>query len=372
MKACVIGAGLGGLAAGLRLRAAGHEVVVLEQGAAPCGRAGRIRDAGFTWDTGPSLLTMPWVLEELFAADDRDLWFAMVIARFVNLPDTLAALGYPVPWDPEHVFYVWFDALLNYYSALSYARPGEDLTELFWPPSYHLIAKDILRFHAVYWPALLMAADIELPERIFAHGYLLMGGEKMSKSLGNVLDPFAAIERFGADALRFYLLREVPFGQDGSVSSSAFEQRYESELANELGNLASRVTSMVGRYLSGRIGDGALSAGSSAAALAKPQPRGFSVRIHSPSASKVASRRSPGASSGTPSRYAVRRPRHDGIDRSRRSTPSTSMPPDSGSYSRHRSLASVVLPAPFCPTIASDVPAGMARSKCSSTGGPPG
>ncbi len=161
--------------------------------------------------------------------------------------------GVQVPWDPEHVFYVWFDALLNYYSALSYARPGEDLTERLWPADYHLIAKDILRFHTVYWPALLMAAGIELPERVFVHGYLLMEGEKMSKSLGNVLDPFEVIERFGADALRFYLLRDVPFGQDGSVSTASFELRYETELANELGNLASRTTSMVLRYRDGAL-----------------------------------------------------------------------------------------------------------------------
>jgi methionyl-tRNA synthetase len=161
--------------------------------------------------------------------------------------------GVPVPWDEEHVFYVWFDALLNYYSALSYARPGEDLTEEFWPASYHVIAKDILRFHAIYWPALLMAAGLELPERIFVHGYLLMDGEKMSKSLGNVLDPFAVIERFGADALRFYLLRDVPFGQDGSVSTEAFEQRYASELANDFGNLASRTLAMIVRYRDGVV-----------------------------------------------------------------------------------------------------------------------
>jgi len=171
--------------------------------------------------------------------------------------------GVRVPWDPEHVFYVWFDALLNYYTALSYAPApasldGADLTSVFWPASYHLIGKDILRFHAIYWPALLMAAEIELPKRLFVHGYLLMGGEKMSKSLGNVLDPIEAIERFGADALRFYLLREAPFGQDGSVSSAGFEQRYESELANEFGNLASRVTSMVGRYLDRRVPEGEL------------------------------------------------------------------------------------------------------------------
>ncbi|MGO9449347.1 MAG: methionine--tRNA ligase [Solirubrobacteraceae bacterium] len=163
--------------------------------------------------------------------------------------------GVPVPWDDEHVFYVWFDALLNYYSALSYARPGEDLTQRFWPADCHVIAKDILRFHAVYWPALLMAAGLELPRRVFVHGYLLMDGEKMSKSLGNVLDPFAVIDRFGADALRFYLLRDVPFGQDGSVSTSSFELRYETELANELGNLAGRTLAMVGRYRDGQVAD---------------------------------------------------------------------------------------------------------------------
>jgi len=172
--------------------------------------------------------------------------------------------GVSVPWDPEHVFYVWFDALLNYYSALSYApapagfAPDGDLIKRLWPASYHLIAKDILRFHAVYWPALLMAAEIELPEHIFVHGYLLMDGEKMSKSLGNVLDPFAVIERFGADALRFYLLREVPFGQDGSVSTTSFELRYESELANELGNLASRTIGMLMRYRDGAVPDAEL------------------------------------------------------------------------------------------------------------------
>jgi methionyl-tRNA synthetase len=170
--------------------------------------------------------------------------------------------GVQVPWDSEHVFYVWFDALLNYYSALSYApapadMPGADgeLTERLWPASYHLIGKDILRFHAIYWPALLMAAGLELPEHVFVHGFLLMDGEKMSKSLGNVLDPFAVIERYGPDALRFYLLRDVPFGQDGSVSTAAFELRYESELANELGNLASRTIGMVHRYRDGAVLD---------------------------------------------------------------------------------------------------------------------
>ncbi|HEY3960262.1 MAG TPA: methionine--tRNA ligase [Solirubrobacteraceae bacterium] len=181
--------------------------------------------------------------------------------------------GVPVPWDPEHVFYVWFDALLNYYSALSYARAGEDLTDKLWPASYHVIAKDILRFHAVYWPALLMAAELDLPEHVFVHGYLLMDGEKMSKSLGNVLDPFTVIERFGADALRFYLLRDVPFGQDGSVSTAAFEQRYASELANDFGNLASRTLAMAVRYR-----DGAVPAGAPDPALA-PDFAGLTARV---------------------------------------------------------------------------------------------
>ncbi len=117
-----------------------------------------------------------------------------------------------------------------------------------------------MRFHTVYWPALLMAAGLELPERVFVHGYLLMEGEKMSKSLGNVLDPFAVIERYGADALRFYLLRDVSFGQDGSVSTAAFEQRYESELANDYGNLASRVLAMVARYREGVVPGGGIDA----------------------------------------------------------------------------------------------------------------
>jgi methionyl-tRNA synthetase len=182
--------------------------------------------------------------------------------RDVPLTRKRLTWGVPVPWDAEHVFYVWFDALLNYYTALSYApappgmAQGADLTAAFWPASYHVIAKDILRFHTVYWPALLMAAELQLPEHVFVHGYLLMDGEKMSKSLGNVLDPFAVIERFGADALRFYLLRDVPFGQDGSVSTASFELRYQSELANELGNLASRVIAMVHRYREGVVPEG--------------------------------------------------------------------------------------------------------------------
>ena len=159
--------------------------------------------------------------------------------------------GVPVPWDPEQVFYVWFDALLNYVTALSYARPGEDLTDRFWPATFHFIGKDILKFHGVYWPALLMAAGLELPKHLFVHGFLLMDDKKMSKSLGNVLDPFEVMDKFGTDALRYYCLRDVSFGQDGNVSPASFEGRYESELANEYGNLASRTIAMVLRYRDG-------------------------------------------------------------------------------------------------------------------------
>ncbi len=170
----------------------------------------------------------------------------------VSLSRPTLKWGVPVPWDTDQVIYVWFDALLNYYTALGYAIEGEDVTEKFWPP-FHILAKDILKFHAVYWPAFLMAAEIELPERMFIHGFLLMGGHKMSKSLGNVLDPDEVIAKFGADALRFYCFRDVSFGQDGQISPGGFESRYESELADQYGNLANRVLSMIGRYRDGVV-----------------------------------------------------------------------------------------------------------------------
>jgi methionyl-tRNA synthetase len=161
--------------------------------------------------------------------------------------------GILVPWDPEQVIYVWVDALINYVSALTYALPGDDLEGRYWPADIHLLAKDILKFHAVIWPALLWSAGYEAPRGEFIHGYLLMGGEKMSKTRGNVLDPFAVIEERGVDALRFYLFREVTFGQDGVISLEGFEQRYNNELANELGNLVSRVVSMIVKYRDGHL-----------------------------------------------------------------------------------------------------------------------
>jgi len=202
-------------------------------------------------------------LEELYAAR-RD--FVMPSSRYneavgfirQGLEDvscTRARLrwGVPAPWDESQVFYVWFDALLNYVTALSYARPGEDVTARYWPADFHLIGKDILKFHGVIWPAMLLAAGVEVPRHLFVHGFLLMQGEKMSKSLGNVLDPFQVMDVFGTDALRYYCLREVSFGHDGSVSTEGFEARYNTELANEYGNLASRTLAMIGRYREGVV-----------------------------------------------------------------------------------------------------------------------
>jgi methionyl-tRNA synthetase len=172
----------------------------------------------------------------------------------VSLSRARLRWGIPVPWDEGHVFYVWFDALLNYYTALSYARPGTDLTDRYWPATYHVIGKDILKFHTVFWPALLMAAGLPVPHHVFVHGFLLgADGRKMSKSLGNVLDPFEVMEQYGTDALRFYLMRDVGFGSDGTVGMDSVKARYEAELANEYGNLASRTLAMVRRYRDGVV-----------------------------------------------------------------------------------------------------------------------
>jgi len=159
--------------------------------------------------------------------------------------------GVPVPWDPDQVIYVWVDALFNYWTALGYGA-GDDGTK-YWPPTLQLMAKDILKFHAVIWPALLLAAEIELPERLAIHGYVLKGGEKMSKTTGNLVDPFPFIHDYGLDALRYYLAREIRFGDDGTFSAEGFDARYTGELANELGNLLNRTVSMIGRYRDGIV-----------------------------------------------------------------------------------------------------------------------
>jgi len=161
--------------------------------------------------------------------------------------------GVTVPWDPAHTVYVWVDALFNYYTALTYADPGTDLVDRLWPPTLQLMAKDILKFHAVIWPALLMSADLALPERLFVHGYVLKGGERLSKTTGNIVDPFPFIERYGLDALRYYLCREIRFGDDGTFTDEGFHQRYTAELANDFGNLLSRTTKMIERYRAGAV-----------------------------------------------------------------------------------------------------------------------
>ena len=161
--------------------------------------------------------------------------------------------GVSVPWDPEQVVYVWVDALINYWSALAFAREGEDLRDRFWPEVHHFLAKDILKFHCVIWPALLMGAGISVPKQLFVHGYLLMDDRKMSKSLGNVIDPLELIDVYGVDPVRYYLFRAANFGQDGSISLDGLHERYERELGNDLGNLLSRTTAMLGRYREGNL-----------------------------------------------------------------------------------------------------------------------
>jgi methionyl-tRNA synthetase len=158
-----------------------------------------------------------------------------------------------LPWDESQVAYVWADALVNYLSALTYARPGTDLVPEFWPAVRHLLGKDILRFHCVYWPAMLLSAGYEVPQQLFVHGYLLLDDRKISKSQGNVIDPLELIDIYGADAVRFWCARAVSFGQDGSASLDDIRERYERELGNDLGNLLSRTTAMIARYRDGAL-----------------------------------------------------------------------------------------------------------------------
>jgi len=181
------------------------------------------------------------------------------VARFVegglkdlSISRTTFNWGIPVPGNPRHVIYVWFDALTNYLTAAGFPDNPERLAGI-WPADVHLVGKDILRFHTVYWPAFLMSAGLPLPKTVFAHGWWTVEGEKMSKSVGNVVDPYQVVEEFGSDVFRYFLLREIPFGQDGDFSKSAIISRVNGELANGLGNLVSRTLGMIERYRDGTM-----------------------------------------------------------------------------------------------------------------------
>ncbi len=224
---------------------------------------------------GPQGTAVEWLEEEsyffrLSAYQDRLLAFYEANPEFVGPPErrnevmsfvkgglrdlslsrTTFDWGIKVPGDEKHVMYVWVDALTNYITAVGFPDEESPLWR-YWPAELHVIGKDIVRFHAVYWPAFLWSAGLEPPKRIFAHGFLFNRGEKMSKSVGNVVDPFSLIETYGRDPVRYFFLREVPFGQDGSYSHEAIQQRINADLANDLGNLAQRSLSMIARNLDG-------------------------------------------------------------------------------------------------------------------------
>lgn len=173
--------------------------------------------------------------------------------RDLSVSRTTFKWGIPVPGDPDHIMYVWLDALTNYATAVGFPDTKCDDFSTYWPADVHMVGKDIVRFHAVYWPAFLMAAGVAPPKRVYAHGWLLNRGEKMSKSVGNVLRAQDLVERYGLDQVRYYLLREVPFGNDGYISHETMAGRINSDLANDFGNLAQRVLSMIAKNCVGRI-----------------------------------------------------------------------------------------------------------------------
>lgn len=234
-----------------------------------------LRDDGVRY--GPQGTPVEWVEEEsyffrLSAYQDRLLAFYEQNPNFIgpnerrneiisfvksglkdlSISRTTFDWGIPVPGDEKHVMYVWVDALTNYITAAGYPDTNAERWK-FWPADLHVIGKDITRFHAVYWPAFLISAGIELPKRVFGHGFVFNRGEKMSKSLGNVIDPFELAEHYGLDQLRYFLLREVPFGQDGNYSHEAIVARTNADLANDLGNLAQRSLSMIAKNLDGKV-----------------------------------------------------------------------------------------------------------------------
>ncbi len=171
----------------------------------------------------------------------------------LSISRTTYSWGIPVPGDPAHVTYVWFDALINYITAAGYPHVESASWQRFWPADLHMVGKDILRFHAVYWPAFLMAADLPPPRRVFAHGWWTKDGQKISKSLGNVIEPNRLVETYGLDQVRYFMMREVSFGQDGDFSHAAMVRRINDDLANDLGNLAQRVLSMIAKNCGGQV-----------------------------------------------------------------------------------------------------------------------
>ncbi len=173
--------------------------------------------------------------------------------RDLSISRTSFSWGIPVPGNEKHVLYVWFDALTNYISALGYPGDEDGRYATYWPCDAHVMGKDILRFHAVYWPTFLLAAGVPLPRKVFAHGWWTVEGQKMSKSLANVVEPNMLIDKYGVDPIRYFLLREVPFGLDGDFSHSALVHRINSDLANDLGNLVSRSTAMLNKYFDGTL-----------------------------------------------------------------------------------------------------------------------
>ncbi len=160
--------------------------------------------------------------------------------------------GIPVPWDKKQTVYVWVEALFNYCSGIGFGKDEEQFKK-YWPADIHLVGKDLIKFHCIIWPALLLAVDLEIPKKVWAHGFFTINGEKISKSLGNAIDPNDWVVKYGADAVRYFLLREIPFGQDGDVSEEKLKVRYNGDLANGLGNLFSRTTNMIEKYLEGDI-----------------------------------------------------------------------------------------------------------------------